>query len=316
MTKCLIIENMEKENLNTSFLAKWFEGSITDAVFKQYVSDEEFLHYQKLKRGVDAYVFFKKPVDTTFEVVREKIAKKKKHPQKLLYTRWAVSIAAGLVLLVGLYSILSSNLQVIKTAIGEQKNIVLVDGSRVTLNGDSQVSYNENTWDDKREITLQGEAFFTVKKGSKFIVNTKNGNVNVLGTSFDVNSSQDYFEVTCFTGKVSVTPNKKDTTIVLVPGTYFRKSAQQLVSGVNLSKRPSWIDGESSFNKVALKYVLSTFEKQYNVKFVLDNIDASVIFTGSFTHHDINIALESIFLTAGIRYKQVDEQTIVLDYSP
>ncbi len=307
---------MEKNKLNTSFLAKWFEGSITDAEFKQYVSNEDFLHYQKLKRGVDAYAFLEEPIDETFKVIREKIAKKINHQLKHLYTRWAVSIAAGLVLFFGLYSMLQTNLEIIVTEIGQHKTIALADGSTVVLNSNSQLKYNKKQWDDKREVILDGEAFFNVKKGSTFTVKTPNGQVQVLGTSFDVNSDNDYFEVVCYSGKVGVKHLNDDTMIILSPSDYYRKIGHTTITGNIVAKIPSWINGESTFTKVPLKYVLSAFEKQYNVKFVLDNIDDTVIFTGSFTHKNITIALESVFKTAGIGYKKIDEQTIELSTSP
>ena len=303
---------MEKEKVNTTFLAKWFEGSITDAEFQQYVSENEFLHYQKLKKGVDAYAFLEKPVDDTFKVIREKIAKKKNYQLKHLYTKWAVSIAAGLVLFFGLFTLLKNDIEIIKTDRGEQKTIALLDGSTVLLNNDSTLRYDKSNWEDFRKVTLKGEAFFKVKKGSAFTVVTDEGTVQVLGTSFNVNSDTNFFEVTCFTGKVSVKTTTDSLPVILLPKDSYRKIGNAITSEKTPYKRPSWIEGESTFTKMPLKYVLSAFEKQYNIKFILDNVDDSVIFTGSFTHSNINIALESVFKTAGIRYKKTDKQTIVL----
>jgi Fe2+-dicitrate sensor, membrane component len=65
----------------------------------------------------------------------------------------------------------------------------------VNLNSSSQLSYSKNKWDSKREVTLNGEAFFKVSKGSTFDVITLNGKVSVLGTQFNVKQRENYFEV-------------------------------------------------------------------------------------------------------------------------
>ena len=66
------------------------------------------------------------------------------------------------------------------TAFGEQKVIELPDGSLVTMNSKSTIEFNPDSWESSRILNLSGEAYFKVKKGSQFTVNTSNGDVVVL----------------------------------------------------------------------------------------------------------------------------------------
>jgi len=63
----------------------------------------------------------------------------------------------------------------------------------VVLNSKSTISFNKTDWKNNRQLTLDGEAYFKVEKGSTFTVNTNNGSVTVLGTQFNVNSTRRFF---------------------------------------------------------------------------------------------------------------------------
>src|SRR5699024_11863966 len=76
---------------------------------------------------------------------------------------------------------------------GQRGNITLSDGTKVILNADSKIILPEVFQSDKREVTLQGEAFFEVTHNPDrpFIINTGQAVVEVLGTSLDVRSYPD-----------------------------------------------------------------------------------------------------------------------------
>ena len=76
----------------------------------------------------------------------------------------------------------------ISTAYGEQKRVVLPDSSEIWLNAGSTVTFPEVFANDKRLVTLDGEAYFTVKKDTTkpFVVETSQLSVKVLGTKFNV----------------------------------------------------------------------------------------------------------------------------------
>ena len=101
--------------------------------------------------------------------------------------KYQLSAAASIIVLIGLFYLFNLNKQITCiTQLGEMKEYVLPDQSKVILNADSKLTYKKGFWNSSREVYLTGEAIFEVKKGSLFTVNTNKGNVRVLGTSFNV----------------------------------------------------------------------------------------------------------------------------------
>ena len=168
----------------------------------------------------------------------------------------------------------------------------------------------KNNWKNKRDVTLQGEAFFKVAKGSSFNVITESGTVTVYGTQFNVKQRENYFEVICYEGLVGVTHNSHETK--LKPGDSFL-----IIDGKKIAKEkenaptPSWINNESRFKSLPFKEVIAEFERQYNVNFTLLNIDSDYIFTGSFPHDNIEKALKLITLPSHLTYSK-KEHSIIL----
>ena len=306
-----------KENKNIAvenefFLAKWLEGTISDKELKSQVSEEDFIAYKKIKKGILALDELEKPLTSSFDAIQEKIFQKKKEKQKKQSLQWGISIAASLLILFGLFTTFSDQNTIITTSFAEQKTIVLLDGSEVVLNAKSEISYLENDWDDKRKIHLKGEAYFKVKKGSTFTVQTEYGDVTVLGTQFNVNASDEYFEVTCYEGKVKVTNSNNN--YILNPSNSFRKINGNTIEEHNTTiDSPTWVHGESSFKSVPLKYVIIALEKQYNIEIDANTIDDSLIFTGSFSHKELEIALASVFKTMKIKYQQKEKGIVRLE---
>ena len=215
-------------------------------------------------------------------------------------------------MLFGVLFVFSSQEIDLETSYSEQKEFSLPDGSEVILNAKSEISYNENDWETNRIITLKGEAYFKVKKGSTFTVNTSNGKVEVLGTQFNVKNSGQYFNVVCYEGTVKVTNNKKE--YILNPGNSIRKiNGNDLEEYNSNNPFPSWTKGESSFVSVPLKYVILELEKQYNIEIDANKIDDSLIFTGSFSNKDLKLALASVFKTMNVKYMKEENGVLSLD---
>ena len=293
-----------RENLTTeeeSFLAKWLDGTISDATLKELVSEEDFMEYKKIKSGLDLLDQLERPVAPTFNSVKSSIEQKRNLKKTQQSFKWGLSIAASILVVFGCYFAFNSLETSYETSYGEQRTISLPDGSEVVLNAKSAINFTEKDWETNRSIQLIGEAFFKVKKGSTFSVQTPNGLVTVLGTQFNIKDTDTFFEVVCYEGKVSVTNNKKE--YVLSPGNAIRK-----VDGKDSEKHnkenslPSWLNGESSFVSVPLKYVILELEKQYNIEIDAHRIDDSIIFTGSFSNKDLKLALVSVFKTMDIHY--------------
>jgi ferric-dicitrate binding protein FerR (iron transport regulator) len=157
-----------------------------------------------------------------------------------------VSMAASLVLLLGLFYYLWSagdgwrqQEKIYRTGFGERLDINLNDGSMVTLNANSTLHWTEGWNKSKgRNVALEGEAFFKVKKqnGIPFTVHTNDVAVEVLGTSFNVDSRETKTKVYLDEGRVNLKLNdtendpneeKHSQEIIMNPGEQVSYSARQ-----------------------------------------------------------------------------------------
>lgn len=171
---------------------------------------------------------------------------------------------------------------------------LLPDQSAVTLSPGAKMSYNTKTWSKKRKVTLDGLAFFEVKKGETFVVETSKGNVTVLGTSFSVDTRFGHFEVICKTGKVKV-QDKQGNEEILNPGDKTYADAGTLVSTKSDSNGEiSWITGTYTFENEKLEYVLEELEKQFGVSIDADKYVLDQKYTGFFKTGNLKDALFSV----------------------
>ncbi|WP_299101443.1 FecR family protein [uncultured Winogradskyella sp.] len=304
---------MEKENTNKDvYLAKWLAGDLSDNQLKELVSSVDFDAFSKIRKGIEVYEQLEAPIDESFSKIQDRI--KTEEPKvRPLKKYWSIAAAASVVLFFGLFFLLDNDNVSIETGFGEQKTIALLDGSEVIINSRSKVSYNKESWAEQRIVNLEGEAYFKVEKGNTFTVKTINGNVTVLGTQFNVISDGSYFDVVCYEGKVAVKIDVSEH--VLLPSQTVQKlNGLPATSNFVQHIKPTWIEGESTFRSVPVKYVISALEKQYNITFNTIEIDDSVVFTGGFPHNNLKVALQTVFETLDIKYSEKENRNINLRY--
>jgi ferric-dicitrate binding protein FerR (iron transport regulator) len=180
--------------------------------------------------------------------------------------RIAISIAASVVLALLLHFFISeksfeNNSQQVAT-------IRLPDNSRVVLSQNSTASYPRYWW--KREIKLQGEAYFEVEKGEKFTVKTKAGRVNVLGTRFQVSEIEDGLAVKCFEGKVMLAANELEQ--VVEAGNALKYQNNKLSGLAPLTTEyPQSAYFERTFSNESLSNVLNELETFFKVQIKTDH---------------------------------------------
>jgi ferric-dicitrate binding protein FerR (iron transport regulator) len=192
---------------------------------------------------------------------------------------------------------------------GTTAKLALNDHSHVTLNAKSTVSY-PTLFQYIRTLKLDGEAYFEVAKGSTFTVETPQGNVRVLGTKFNVLARPGFFEAVCYEGKVQVSHN--DFCIILKPGEAVRFYGKKQETWKINEPKPLWTSGESGFRNTPLQYVITELENQYHKEIQYPKQMAAVRFTGSFTHKNLEIALQSVCLPLHLRYTETQPGKIVL----
>jgi len=164
-----------------------------------------------------------------------------------------------------------SDLNTIHVPYGKRSTLILADGSKVYLNSGSSLVYPVVFAKDKREVYLDGEAYFEVSKESqrKFIVQTSCKAIEVLGTKFNVSvdKTQNLFETVLVTGKIGLESNAGK--IELTPNQYYvyqSDSGRDELRTVDVRDYISWIEGRLRFNREPLVKVIRKLEKSYNIK--------------------------------------------------
>lgn len=169
-----------------------------------------------------------------------------------------------------------NDLNIISVPYGKRSTLILADGTKVHLNSGSSLIYPANFSREKREVYLDGEAYFEVAKEKErhFIVQTAYKAVEVLGTKFNVcvDKSQQIFETVLVTGKIGLESNTGR--IELAPNQYYgynSESGQDELKVVDVKNYISWIDGKLTFNRETLANVIRKLEKSYDIKIEILN---------------------------------------------
>jgi len=274
------------------------------------ISDEdEFSFFENLK------VPHNRPKEDIWEELAKSIDKEPQQKKSTVFQLKWIKVAAAVILLIGIGSL--SFMRIYSIDITSQKGEftehILPDGSQILLNAETSISYHPYWWSFSRELEMEGEAFFEVKKGNKFQVNSANGSTQVLGTSFNIYARNDEYTVYCRTGKVRV--SHVNSTQILKPGDYTLLIGNELEKSIITEDEAiSWKLGKFIYNTTALDKVFDDFERQYGVNIKVKNSDIyNLNYTGMF---DRNIsaeeALEMICLTFDLDYEKISNFTYVI----
>lgn len=197
---------------------------------------------------------------------------------------------------------------------GKRFEIELSDGTVIQLNAGTILKYPVTFTDpNSRDVYLEGEAFFSVQKNPEhpFIVHTKNMNVRVLGTKFNVSSyeNEDTTSTVLLEGSVKVLrPNENDNLDV---GTIISPNQQAAiqygelsVEEVDVEKYIAWTQGILYFDNDRFADIVKELERHYNVK-ILNKYQElnSVRYTGTFQYKTISQVLEVFKRNTQFEYK-------------
>ena len=165
-------------------------------------------------------------VNKAWERFQHRVATQNESPKIFKRNRFSwMRIAASVILVVGLgvitYFLVNQTTEAKEMIAQSGQNILvdtLPDGSVITLNKKSTITYPSKFKGNTRDIALKGEAFFNVKPDKKkpFIISVNNVEVTVVGTSFNIKSENGNTEVVVETGIVRVTKSGK--TVELIAG--------------------------------------------------------------------------------------------------
>jgi ferric-dicitrate binding protein FerR (iron transport regulator) len=299
---------MDAANTET-LLARWLSGELSEEELKQLQQREDFADLQSIAKGMEGLA----PPAFDEKAAWEKLNRGRRihsanppheegSPNKLgghriIPMRRILSIAAAVVALLAAgwwFFAGGSNPydNTFATSAGEHMEFKLPDGSTVHLNAASVIEYASSDWPSRRNLRLDGEAHFRVKKGSTFNVLTDQGEVRVVGTIFNVNVRDGEMAVKCTHGKVQVV-SSRDKKVILKAGEQVSVVEGQLQRRQGIDFTPKWFQGESVFKTTPLPKVFDELERQFNVTVVHGDLEDRS-FSGKFKHESFDDAAARI----------------------
>jgi len=240
------------------------------------------------------------------EAVWEQLAQQLHPPaaqQPTIKRLWAKIAVAAVFVLAASLSFLRFYTTTVDCPLGKHLTHTLPDGSSVQLNAASSIHYAPFWWSFSRQLSLEGEAFFDVEKGSRFTVKSALGQTEVLGTSFNIFSRNSHYQVLCKTGKVKVSVNKQS--VILRPNEQVRLAQQQLLKqAANTDKVLGWTANKFHFEATSLPLVLNEIERQYNVDIIFDHQQLQPLsYTGYFSKtSEVENSLELICISFNLKF--------------
>ena len=167
-------------------------------------------------------------------------------------------------------------------------------------------------WKNNRDIQLEGEAFFSVLKGTTFKVISNAGTVTVLGTSFNI-KDREIYELNCYSGKVQFIAKNKTEKSILEKGDKITMNNTIPFHEKFSKNSPNWMQEISIYKDKPLSMILKDLERQFSIKIESNKADLTKLFTGSFSHKNIENALKTTLRPMGIKYSiSKDKKTISL----
>ncbi len=310
-----------KDDNTNPILAKWLDGSITQDELESLKAEYSIEHLNMLKAATDQLETadfdenkFLGSVNAEVHGKTRTISETDTRPNSRAFLR----IAASILLLIGVglavLFMTSRNETTYRTVAGEKKDFNLPDGSKVTLFGNSSVTFTEDNWDKERNISMAGNVFYNVKSGNTFQVEFDAGTVQVLGTEFEVFESNNFFKVKCFEGKVLTTAQKSKDTITLTEGSGVQLSQNGMLEEIEIeSIKPDWDEKYSRYNKVPLSAVIIALENQFGININAEEIDQNTIVNVKFINNDLEKALFMTFAPYSIEFT-IDDRSVTLNY--
>ncbi|MDY5490116.1 MAG: DUF4974 domain-containing protein [Butyricimonas virosa] len=194
---------------------------------------------------------------------------------------------------------------------GGEYELILPDGTHVWINSDSELSFPARFDSTKREVSLSGEAYFSVRRDKKrpFTVKVgQNVEVNVLGTQFNLQAYPDAktIETTLCEGSVNVSNGKQKVTLTPSQQAVYSKATMNITTRkVDVRLYSAWKEGLFVFENKPLEEIMTTLSRWYNVNvFYANQALKTYHFTGDLERYgDFKKTLGMIEKATSIRFK-------------
>lgn len=245
-----------------------------------------------------------------------------------IYRKMAAAVAL-LIVSGALLWFFSGKEQIMTTAYGEVKTITLPDQSKVTLNGNSSLKYktNWNGW-SAREVWLEGEAYFDVvhinqdtahvSAGERFIVHSEEVNLEVLGTTFNIEHRRDQTDITLISGKVKVQAESKSPAsskgLIMAPGDHVQYVKTLLVEKGKVEKMKTvtaWMNHEFIFSNPVLKDVLKSLADDYGYQIQVDEKLLPLSIEGDISVSNVEELLSTVEAALGLHIEKSSQRIVI-----
>lgn len=287
---------MKKKDL----IQKWLDNNLNEEELEAFKNLDAYSSYVKIDNAAKQHKAPEYALEPNYERLKAQLEKSNKTYTPKIW--WSAAVIAALIFTVYFTQFYNLSTQ-FDTTVAEFETVTLPDASEVILLPNSEISFQTKSWDTNRSLTLQGEAYFDVAKGSSFTVHTNQGEVSVLGTQFTVTARGTYFEVTCYEGSVKVT--HQENSQILTPGKIFRTldgSVTQLSTDLETI---AWNQETTVFKSIPLGQVFKTIERNYGVT-IKNKINGAALFTGAVSTVNLENALNSATMPFNINYTLID----------
>lgn len=246
--------------------------------------------------------------------VRQKINFKKR--KYILYRRIAQIAAAVIIILLSIWmgtrfdNWEQATYSEIISPPGQKTRIILPDSSIILLNSDSRIRYSQNFTKHDRNIYLDGEGFFDVRRDltREFIVSTSSLKIKVFGTSFNVKSydNDQTIEVGLKNGRIAIDHYQKEI-VQLDPGQVatFNKNKNELkVDRMDKDLISAWTRNEMVFEEDTMDEIVKYLERWYDVEIKISpELLNGDLFTFKVKTESLRELLDLINLLRPIKYQ-------------
>lgn len=214
----------------------------------------------------------------------------------------------------GVEGLPENEMNTLYTPAGQRAQLTLQDGTEVWLNAKSKLTYPARFTGDKREVTVEGEAFFKVAKDldRPFIVSADAVEMKVLGTQFNVSCypATGYVQTSLLEGSVRVFfRDREEEGVTLKPDQQVTvRNGKMKVEPIGMKDHFLWRDGIYAFENEPLMSILEKLELYYDIQIVVeDRALFKDTYTGKFRQRD---SLDDIFhVLQQIRPFKVEKNT-------
>lgn len=250
---------------------------------------------------------FKVPAGRSHEEAWELLSQKldrqpAQRPAPVLRYWIAGAVAAVILVFLGLFQ---SGIfaPVTRTQTAVQQTVWLPDSSMVMVNSRSRLTANYQLIGGKRQLKLDGEAYFKVKKGKPFQVSFPGGKLQVLGTEFNVIAySPDDIRVDCATGKVKVALNNQLITLTKGQGVHLRAGELKGPYTIDQAEIENRLHGIYTWNEEPLDEIFAYIGNRFGYTVSVAPSLQKRNFSGTFTLNSLQQSLEVLSGAMQINY--------------